>query len=204
MTAMEWKQKQPLQISSLVVLGLTALLALAAITIVFGSSWGYYRSTEESMNNSDVLTSFDLETIDGGRFTAAELKNTKLTAVNIWGTDCPPCIGELPDLQKLNDNYDDAVFRVIGIPYDVNPSNEKTYKKLLAEAQRICETANVLFPNMIPDEEMLTYINSFLAGTPTTLLLDQNGTVVGSIVGSRSYADWETIIAEKLEDMNHE
>ena len=38
--------------------------------------------------------------------------------VNFWATWCPPCVEEMPDLQKVRDEYRDRGVEVIGIGID--------------------------------------------------------------------------------------
>lgn len=45
---------------------------------------------------------FTLPTLDGDRFVASR-EQAGLVLVNFWGVDCPPCLAELPLLQKLAD-----------------------------------------------------------------------------------------------------
>ncbi len=187
MTAMPLKKRPAMHVSTLVTLGLTVVLAVAITIFTFAAAWGNFISGIESTASSDVFKTFDLQTIDGGRLTAADLRGRKLVAVNIWGTDCPPCLKELPDLELLAQQYDPSEFYVIGVPMDVTSHGEKIVEKRLEEANRICEAAEITFPNLIADPTMDSFIRSIIAGTPTTLYLDSDGNIIHTVTGSRSY-----------------
>jgi len=54
---------------------------------------------------------FSLTDLSGKKWTLSELKG-KVVVLNFWFTSCPPCIQEMPDLNKLTKAYkaDDVVF----------------------------------------------------------------------------------------------
>ena len=141
-----------------------------------------------------------METIDGGQLSAADLRGRKLVAVNIWGTDCPPCLAELPALESLSKEYDPNEFYIIGIPMDVTAHGEKIVESRLAEARRITEAAGIQFPNLIADPGMDTFIRSVIAGTPTTLFLDSEGCIIHTVTGNRSHDTMKEIIDSLLKE----
>lgn len=64
--------------------------------------------------NRETLQSYDWQLVDdkGNPFNLKEAKG-KVIFMNSWATWCPPCIAEMPSIQKLYDNYkdnDDVVF----------------------------------------------------------------------------------------------
>ena len=55
-----------------------------------------------------LLPDFIAETIDGEILNSADLRG-KVLVLNFWFTSCPPCIAELPGLNRLVDEYDGPV-----------------------------------------------------------------------------------------------
>ena len=51
---------------------------------------------------------WNLTTLEGGRVNFADSEG-KVILVNLWATWCPPCVAEMPSLQKLYDTYGDKV-----------------------------------------------------------------------------------------------
>jgi len=53
----------------------------------------------------------------GGELVLSELRGQPLL-VNFWATWCPPCLQELPDLQRFQQAYRSKGWRVVGIAID--------------------------------------------------------------------------------------
>ncbi len=58
-------------------------------------------------------------TPDGGSVAAASLRGQPLL-LNFWGTWCPPCVKEMPDLDRFAKEYAAQGWRVLGLAVD-NP-----------------------------------------------------------------------------------
>ena len=48
--------------------------------------------------------------------------------INVWGTDCGPCIQEMPDLAALHEAYADKGVQVVGLVSDAL-GMEAAYKR---------------------------------------------------------------------------
>ena len=62
-----------------------------------------------------VLGTFAATDMDGNAVDESILSGKKVTMINLWAPWCGPCVGEMPDLQKLNEKYADKGFQVIGV-----------------------------------------------------------------------------------------
>ena len=114
--------------------------------------------------------------------------NAALTMVNYWAYWCGPCVGEMPDLQKLANDYAGRGLQVIGI-YD--GADEAMNKKKLDEL-------GITYPNLRYHEAFDPWMQT--GYIPDTIFIDQNGKVLGEVyIGSRSYSDWAEIIESYLE-----
>ncbi len=127
---------------------------------------------------------FETTTLVGERADESILAGHKLTMVNFFEPWCPPCVAELPELEKLYETYAPATFQILGVF-----STEEGVEAVL-------EKAGVSYP-------ILRYVPAFdpfqTGYVPTTIFLDEQGNVVGETqVGANSYEGWEAIVRELL------
>jgi cytochrome c biogenesis protein CcmG/thiol:disulfide interchange protein DsbE len=65
--------------------------------------------------------------VDGKYFDSKRLKN-EIVVINFWFENCPPCIDEMPELNKLVAKYAGKNVRFIGITHDL-PRKAKNFQK---------------------------------------------------------------------------
>lgn len=174
---------------------LAVLLALLSVMFIFASCGGGEASPEEKEPEDNSffsgVTSTDL---NGNEIDASIFKGKKVTMVNIWGTFCRPCINEMPDLQKISEDYADKDFQIFGMISDIESSEDEYTIDL---AKEIVEMTGVKYPNIMPSETLSPFLNSVMT-FPLTIFLDENGEQIASYEGSRSYEGWTAIIDELL------
>ena len=169
---------------SVFLLALLLLVLLAGYAAYSGSAPGTVSPPAESAPPEEKALSFSTTAFDGSAADESILDGTKLTMINFFEPWCPPCIAEMPDLQKLSENYASEDFQLIG----VFSTEEGT--------AAVLENAGVTYT-------VLRYVPAFsrfqTGYVPTTVFLDRSGQPVGeTVIGSRSYAQWEEIIKELL------
>lgn len=163
------------------------------------------RMPEENIDGLEAgsFESFNAVDMTGKKYNSDIFKGKKLTMINIWATFCNPCIGEMPDIEKLSEKYADKGFQVVGIISDVTNGGDGAYNKfLLEDAADVIESTGVTYLNLLPSKS-LNYIKlDEVYAVPETIFVDENGKVVGeSYTGSRSFEQWEAIVNELLETM---
>lgn len=125
--------------------------------------------------------SFRAETLSGKDFNLSDYKG-KYVLLDFWGSWCQPCIKEIPDLERLQSDFQDKLV-IVGLVCD--DSREKVNK--------IIEKYNVSWTQLYDDENKFpkTYgLKTF----PTKVLIDDKGLVVKKIEGAS-----EQVIAELRE-----
>ena len=155
-------------------------------------------STENSTEQEVYVLEFtDAATVDGGKMSADVFANSKLTMINVWATFCGPCINEMPDLGEIAGAYDAADFQMIGIVSDVVEGDED----MLAEAKEIIDETGANYPHLLLNEELYMNLVGASDSVPTTYFFNQEGELLGYLVGAQSKAAWEEIINGLLEEM---
>ena len=93
---------------------LAALLALMSLTAL-----------AEAAEVGKPAPDFELQTLAGETFKLSEQAG-KVVFLNLWATWCPPCVGEIPDIQKLSEAHPDDLV-VIGASVDQNVDDVKKF-----------------------------------------------------------------------------
>jgi len=172
------------------------ILTLTAVLCIF-TACGKDKNTD---SGEAFFTAFESEALDGEKVTDEIFKGNKVTMVNVWGTFCSPCIREMPDLQKISEDYKDKGVRVIGVicdTYDYSKGENSTEK--IADAKAILEQTGVKYTNILPSASLNKAKLDSIYSVPTTYFLDENGAIIGTeYVGSKSYGQWSQIIDSML------
>jgi len=133
----------------------------------------------------DTMYDFSVPTLDGGTFTLSENLG-KPVFINIFATWCPPCVGELPDIEALYKEYGDQVTFII---VDEGES--------MATAQTFASDNGYTMPFAYAESGnfLANYNIDFI---PQTFVLDASGKVVEYLIGGNSYETFENAITTAL------
>lgn len=162
-----------------------------------GSSEEQEPADQDSENQSKTAA-YDFELTDqyGKTHRLSDYKG-KVIFLNFWGTWCPPCRAEMPDIQKLYEEYaaqgEDAEVVILGAAAP-GMGQEGTEEEITQFMRENGYTYPVL---MDMDWEMFTWygITSF----PTTFMLDRDGSIFGYVPGQMTEEIMRSIIDQTLE-----
>jgi len=124
-------------------------------------------------NVGDMMPAYTAKTLDGAPYDLASEKG-KVVLVNVWATWCGPCRFEIPELQKMHDEFAARGFKVVGV--SVDEGEAKDIKQFMTDQKMTYPVVHD------PDGR----IANLLATTvlPTTVLLDRHGKIVWREVGA--------------------
>ena len=142
-----------------------------------------------TISTSNPLT-FDTYTFSGTPIDSSILKKYDLIMVNLWAEWCPPCVRELPDLQKIYANYKNVL--ILGAYVGSDPAAGVT----------AAGKAGVTYPLFNIPDKFFDYLVIGSGGSysiPQTCFFNSKGYQLNSAyVGSRSYEEWAAIVEELL------
>ncbi len=142
----------------------------------------------------DFDPDFTFSTTDriGFEWDESVFANAEITMINFWEPWCSPCVSEMPDLEKLYENYKDQGFQIIGVYSE--PDMEYQVDQILKD----CHTS---YPVLLYTAEFDQFQTGYV---PTTIFVDSKGHVLNipggdsAVIGSQSYQDWEAIVKKLL------
>ena len=121
---------------------------------------------------------FSAQDLYGRPVTEKSLGEKELFFVHYWGTWCPPCIAEMPDLATVSKKYGNRV-GFIALVDDYSDSR--------AAAVRITERSGVSFVMVDAEHRDLRKLLQMLQSgyVPTTILIGKDGKIIGEqIIGA--------------------
>lgn len=163
---------------------------------------GTEERTKDTENNTDgeaedTLLAIDFTLTDqyGNTHTLSDYKG-KTVFLNFWATWCPPCRAEMPDIQKLYEEYaeagDDSVV-ILGIAapdYGQEQSEDKIIDFL--------EENGYTYP-VVMDPGGSLFAQYGIYSFPTTFMIDKDGNVFGYASGQLSEDIMRSIIRQTVE-----
>ena len=164
---------------------------------------GCTEDVENVNNESETAAAVQVANEKFPQFAALNLANEtvtdnifaqkKITVLNIWGTFCPPCIEEMPELGEWARNMP-ADAQIIGLICDVRGSDDI---QTIDAAKKILSEANANFVNLIPDVALEKYLQKVDA-VPTTLFIDSQGNLIGEPVVGADVESYKARVADYL------
>lgn len=129
--------------------------------------------------------SLELPRINGDTATLAAIRGQPVI-VNIWATWCPPCVREMPSLQRVYDRFGDRGLEVLAVAVDDHPGERQPDGRVEGLVSRFVEEYGLTFPVALDPtgETERRFGTEYL---PTTILIDREGRVRVTEVGGREW-----------------
>ncbi len=163
-----------------------ALLAGIGVLAAAGGAFWYGRqpAAPDAAGDAEAVDLWSLRfpRPDGGELVMAELRGLPLL-INFWATWCPPCVKELPELDRFARSHDQRL-RVVGLAIDG-----------LAPVQDFLKNRPVSFAIGMAGfagTELARSLGNGAGALPFTVLLNSQGAVVQRKLGETHYAELES------------
>jgi thiol-disulfide isomerase/thioredoxin len=119
--------------------------------------------------------SFSVPSLDGSP-SALDVYRGHVVVMNLWASWCPPCRAEMPDLQRLYQNYRARNVIVLGV------DQGESAQQVAAFAQSL----GIHYPLLLDQQQQYGRVYAAL-GLPTTIVVNPQGLVVHGFDGPLSY-----------------
>lgn len=151
--------------------------------------------TTETQTDANLFPAFTATDLDGNSVTESIFSEKDLTVLNIWGTFCGPCIGEMPELGAWAKEMPDNV-QILGLIIDINGEDDTEHRDLAVD---ITQKADADFTNLIANADFAPVLRS-VVGVPTTLFIDGEGKIVGDPIVGADVDGYKKFVEEYLNE----
>ncbi len=124
------------------------------------------------------------------RWLSEVLKEGKVVLLNFWGTWCPPCRRELPDIAELAREMQSEVF-VVGVAFERG-------RQKMQKLQNFVARAKLPYVNVTTEDgNILGQISAAYGGVgvvPTTFIIAPDGTIVAKFIGPQRKSTFQQYV----------
>lgn len=161
-----------------------ALWRGAAVVAGVGAAAGgvlVWRAGQGDAERGDALWAQSFETPDGQALDLTGLRASSRLIVNFWATWCPPCVAELPMLDRFARDRSAQGWKVLGLAVDT-PSS----------VRRFLSNRPVGFPigmAGLQGTDLSRALGNAQGGLPFTVVFGSNGNLLHRKIGQLTEAD---------------
>ena len=156
---------------------------------------------QSGKSEKEVFPSIDFTLTDqyGNTHTLSDYKG-KVVFLNFWATWCPPCIKEMPDIEKIfaeyGKNEDDVIILGVANPSSAEfPNNADESKE---DVIKFLDENDYTFP-VVFDETGDLLKEYFINAFPTTYLINKDGNIFGYAAAMLSKDMMDSVIGQTLD-----
>ena len=162
-------------------------------------------SQEEDSQTGESVSSQETNTVPAPDFTLVDQFGNshtlsdyqgKTVFLNFWGTWCPPCRAEMPDIQELyqeyGENSEDVIILGVATP---NLGKEGSSEEVAA----FLEENGYTYPTLMDEGGVIAGGSYYISAFPTTFMIDKEGNVFGYATGQLSKDIMKDIIQQTLD-----
>ena len=161
------------------------LIGAGAVAAAAGLGWQLWRDSSRAAGpgvaagptepNAADLWSMSFERPEGGWLSMAGLRGQPLL-LNFWGTWCPPCVKEMPELDRFARQFKAQGWQVVGLAVD----NPKAVRDFLARTPVSYTVGLAGFEG----SDLARKLGNDQSGLPYTVAFAANGTVLQRKAGA--------------------
>jgi cytochrome c biogenesis protein CcmG/thiol:disulfide interchange protein DsbE len=162
-----------------------ALRTVGVVAAVVAAAFAYVHLAENkgyALKPGTEAPGFRLPSLAGGEMDLASQRG-KVVVLNFWATWCPPCVSEMPSLERLYRTLSPEGLSVVTVSTDEGQ----------AELRRFVSQGGLTLPVLLDPGGRVAEGAYRTTGYPETFLLDRQGRILRHVVGPAEWDSPETL-----------
>ena len=150
---------------------------VAGVAAAAGVGWALWRQGRQAEADAG-LWSLRFDRPDGGELVMADLRG-QLLVLNFWATWCPPCVEEMPDLDRFHRDHAGRGWQVVGLAID-SPTPVREF------LQRVPVTFPIGLAGL-GGTELVRQLGNPAGGLPFSVVFGRDGRALHRKLGPTDY-----------------
>ncbi len=159
-----------------IILIILLMIGVGIVVLLQTKNSSFNLSGKPRLEKGMKAPGFTLPDLDGNLVNLAD-HTGNVVLLNIWATWCPPCVEEMPSMEKLHLALKGERFKILAVSIDA--SGAKVVDPFMKKHK-------LTFPALIDAKATLKNLYR-TTGVPESFIIDGNGTIVEKVIGP---ADW--------------
>jgi len=176
MNAKKIQKDRRINPQSLVMIAL--MVILFGILILLQAKDSFYHQTGNlQLAKGLPAPNFTLPHLDGRMVSLTDYRG-KVVLLNIWATWCPPCVEEMPSMEKLYQALNNEDFEILAVSIDASGAQD---------VLPFMKKHRLSFPALTDPKGAIKGLYQ-TTGVPESFIIDKDGVIVEKIIGPRDWA----------------
>ena len=158
------------------------IIGLGIIVLLQTKDSSFNLSGKPRIGKGAAAPDFSLPGLDGKMINLTNYKG-KVVFLNIWATWCPPCVQEMPSMEKLYQALKDEEFEILAVSIDALGGDT---------VAPFMKKYGLSFPALLDTNSSIKTLYQ-TTGVPETFIIDKNGIIAEKIIGPRDWASSDVI-----------
>ena len=168
------------------------LWAIVAAGLVVAVAWIGRENYQPIVTGSEA-PDFTATTQDGREVALSDYRG-KVVLVNIWATWCPPCVEEMPSLQRLYESLEGTDFEILAVSVDSRVGELNRTGREGGDVWGFGEQFGLTFPLVHDPSARIQQIYQ-TTGVPETFIVGRDGVIYKKVAGP---TDWDAPVNQEL------
>jgi cytochrome c biogenesis protein CcmG/thiol:disulfide interchange protein DsbE len=159
---------------------IASLLAL----LVVATAW-VARDRHQGVGPGAMAPAFEAVTLDGEPARIQDFRG-QVVLLNVWATWCPPCIYEMPSMQRLYEIFEDDDFEIVAVSIDVARGSRDRFGRVGGDVGAFVAEYGLTFPIWLDPEGTIQRIYR-TTGVPESFVIGRDGRIYRKVSGATEW-----------------
>jgi cytochrome c biogenesis protein CcmG, thiol:disulfide interchange protein DsbE len=160
------------------------LVAVFVALGVIGFAW-FGRDRFQPVGPGSMAPNFEAVWLDGEPASLRDFQG-KVVLLNVWATWCPPCVWEMPSMQRLYDEFEGQDFEVVAVSIDAPAGQRDPLGRPGGNIEAFADSLSLTFPILHDPPGLIQRIYQ-TTGVPESFLIGRDGRIYRKVSGATEW-----------------